>query len=362
MNRRSKRRFSCSAASLALAALFLLNGCGSGGPSGSAPGPGTAAGKRVVVVYTPHGDTAPPAKAAFEAKYPGITVQILDLGGATILPRLRAEKNRPACDVWWGGATGDFRKAEADGLLEPYAPEWTRHLPPEARSATGAWNGMYLSPEAIMFNAEKVKREEVPDTWAGLLDSKWKGRIVVRDVRASATMKTIYGAILYQEWKRSGDENAGFLLLEKLHANTGTYAATPEIMFSLLAAKDSAYALTPWNQFDAMGRKHNHGLPFGFVIPKETPVLVEPIALVRGAPHPEDAKLFYDFVNSHEQLLFAAEKFYRLPARTDLPKGSMPAWTRELAYTPQVIDWNEFDKRIEGWILRWQDEIRSKQP
>ncbi|MBI3828883.1 MAG: extracellular solute-binding protein [Planctomycetes bacterium] len=330
----------------------LLTGCGDGGKP--------AQQNKVVVVYTPHGDLGIDVKNAFEAAHPGYTAQVIDLSGGNILPKLQAEKGRPVCDVWWGGATGDFRKAERDGLFEPYAPEWVKFLPENAKSPTGAWNGTYLSPEAIMFNEKKLKREDLPDTWEGLLDPKWKGKIVARDVRASATMKTIYGALVYKEWKRTGNLDDGFALLEKLHANTGYYAPSPEVMFTVLAAPESPYALTPWNQFDALGRKHNHGLPFGYVLPKETPVIVEPIAIVKGAPHPEEAKLFYDFVTSQEQLLHAAEKYFRVPARSDLSKEKLPEWMREMKLEPQKIDQDEFDKQLEGWIARWQDTIRSK--
>ncbi|MCW8132110.1 MAG: extracellular solute-binding protein [Planctomycetota bacterium] len=337
-----------------LAAALAATGCGGGKPDAK------PSEKKVVVVYTPHGDLGIEIKKAFEAAHPEITAQVIDMSGGNLLSKIRAEKDRPACDVWWGGATTDFKKAEKDGLFEPYAPDWAAHLPEGAKSPTGGWNGTYLSPEAIMFNEQKLKKEDVPDTWEGLLDPKWKGKIVIRDVRASATMKTIFGAIVYKEWKRTGKEDDGFAFLEKLHANTGKYAPTPEVMFSDLAGAESPYQLAPWNQFDAIGRKVNHGLPFGYVIPKETPVIVEPIALIKGGPHPAEAKLFYDFVTSQEQLLMAAKKYFRVPARGDLPKDQLPEWMRSFDLVPMKIDWDEFDQRIEGWIARWQDEIRVK--
>jgi len=319
--------------------------------------------KRKVVVYTPHGDMGKDAKAAFETQYPEIVVHLLDLGGGQILPKIRAEKARPACDVWWGGARGDFIKAEADALLEPTAPVWAKHLPSGCKSPSGAWHADYVTPEVIMYNEEKLKAEDVPDTWEGLLDPQWKGRIVIRDVRASATMKTIFGALIWREWKRTGEVDAGFRFLEKLHEYTGNaYASSPEDMFSRLAAPHTPYALTPWNMPDALGRKHNHKLPFAFKIPKDTPLPCEPIALLKGAPHLEEAKLFFDFVTSEETLLRHAEKYFRIPARTDLPEQKLPAWRRNFKLEPLALDWDELDKYLETWILRWQTQIRSKEP
>ena len=335
----------------AASVLALLASCGGGEKR-----------KDVVVVYSPHGvDLEEEVKQAFEAAYPGRTLEILEMGGGEILSRIRGEQERPACDVWWGGAPGDFKRAEAEGLLEPYAPAWTQALPAEAKSPTGAWAGMYLTPEVIMFNTQKVKREEVPTTWEGLLDEKWKGRIVVRDVRPSATMKTIFSALIWREWKRTGDLESGFAFLEKLHASTGAYAANPQALYELLLGPNS-YALTPWNMADALLQKHNHKRPFDFVLPKGTPVPVEPIALVKGGPHAEGARLFYDFVTSEEQALLHAGKFHRLPARRDLPKEKLPEWMRELneKLEPLPLDWDELDRHQEAWIARWQSQIKTK--
>lgn len=353
-------------ASFLLIPALLLCSCGDGTKDGkgSASQPPTAqpSDKRIVVVYTPHGDMGKDAKVAFEAKYPDIAVHLLDLGGGQILPKIRAEKARPACDIWWGGSPGDFKKAEAEGLLEPCAPAWAKHLPGGCKSPSGAWHADFISPEVIMYNEEKLNATEVPDTWEGLLDPKWKGRIVLRDVRASATMKTIFGALIWREWKRTGDVEEGFRFLEKLQVNTGNaYAANPEDMFAKLAAPKTPYALTLWNMFDALGRKHNHKLPFGFKIPRDTPLPCEPVAFVKGGPHPEEANLFFDFVTAEETLLRHAEKFFRIPARTDLAKEKLPTWMRDFKLEPLKLDWDELDKHLEAWILRWQTQIRSQE-
>lgn len=343
-----------------LRALFILACAASAALSLARCGGGKAT--KTVVVYSPHGtEIEAEIKARFEAKNPGWTVQFIDLAGATILDKVRAEKTRPGADVWWGGMPGDFRKAEAEGLLAPYAPEWSAKLPADAKSAGGMWHATWRTPEVLMYNSKKLSREEVPTAWEGLLDPKWKGRVVIRDVRGSATMRTIFGSMIWREGKRTGNVEDGFAFLKKLDENTGAYAATSQVLNELLAA-DGPLAITPWNYADAQLQKNHNHLPFDYVLPKDTPVLYEPIALVKDGPNAEGAKLFYDFVTSRDELLWQAEKFDRIPARPDIEPAELPAGMREdlAALQPLAVDWAELDAHGEEWISRWQSEIRTK--
>ncbi len=328
--------------------LLFLASCG------SAP-----ASPKSITVYSSHGKFLQgDIKTRFEAAHPGYTVNFLDMGAGEILPRVQAEKSQPGADVWWGGVPADFKRAEKLGLLESYAPEWTQGLPPGAKSPSGAWVAMFRTPEIIMYNSKKVAAADVPQTWDGLLDPKWKGKIVIRDVRPSGTMKTIFGGLIQREQKRAGSVDAGFEFLKKLDANTGAYAANPAIMYDLLD-KDGPYALTLWNLADAPLLK-SQGRPFEYVIPKDTFVPVEPIALVKGARNSEGARLFHDFVNSPEQLLLMAKERFRLPARTDLPQDKLPEWMKDLKIDAMEIDWDALDQNSDEWISRWDSEIKGK--
>jgi iron(III) transport system substrate-binding protein len=329
----------------------LIAGCGNSSngtasPSKSAPS--------AIVIYSPHGaELEGDVKKRFEAAHPEYTVQFLDLGGGEILAKLKAEQQQPRADVWWGGSPVDFNRAEAAGLLDPYAPEWTRNLPEDAKSPAGAWVATFRTPEVIMYNANVLKREEVPDTWDGLLDPKWKGKIVIRDVRASATMKTIFGSLIL----RAENVDAGFEFLRKLDANTGAYAANPQVLYDYM--KSGRCPVTLWNMADALLQK-SFGYPFEYVIPRDAIVPVEPIALIKGGPNPTGAKLFHDFVNTPAQLILMARERNRLPARTDISVDQLPEWMRNLKLEPMKIDWSVLDKNLEKWIARWDSEIKGK--
>ena len=329
-------------------AALALQGCGSGNSAKS------------VKVYSPHGKhLAGDIKKRFEAAHAGWTVEFQDMGGATILAKVAAEKSLPRADVWWGGAPSDFNQAESQGLLEPYAPDWVKALPAEAKSASGAWAATFRSPLLIMYNSKKIKKEDAPTDWEFLIHKKWDGMIAIRDVKPSTTMKTAWGALILRANALEKRDEAGWDFLKMLDANTGAYAADPQALNELLASPNTKYALTIWTLADAPLLK-DRGYPFEFVFPPEVPVVLDSIALIKGAPNPEGAKLFHDFVNSPEQLLLMAKERHRIPIREDLPKEQLPAWMKELKITPMKIDWAAFSKNIDAWIARWDTEVKGK--
>jgi iron(III) transport system substrate-binding protein len=337
--------------------IFILaiacTGCGSNSTTNRS---NSAGGNKTITVYSPHGKYLEgDIKTRFEAAHPGYTVEFLDMGGGEILTRINAEKERPRADVWFGGSPSDFKRAETAGLLEAYTPEWTKNLPSDAKSPTGGWVATFRTPELIMYNSKKVSAVDAPKNWDDLLDPKWKGKIVIRDVRPSSTMKTIFGSLLL----RAESIDKGFDFLKKLDANTGSYAANPQVMYDQLNA-DGPYAITLWNLADALLLKSDRYPSFDYVIPPETAVLVEPIAIIKNAPNSEGAKMFHDFVNSPEQLILMAQERHRLPARTDLPPEKLPAWMKDLKLTPMKIDWDQYDRNIDEWIARWDSEIKGK--
>jgi len=333
---------------IAVVILAVLAGCGGAGSS-----------NKNIVVYSPHGKLLPEVKKRFEAAHPGYTVNFQDMGGGVIFDKVNAEKSLPRADIWFGGSPGDFNRAEALGLLEPYTPDWTKTaLPADAKSPTGGWVATFRTPQVILYNPKKISESELPKTWDELLDPKWKGKIAIRDVRASAGMKTFLGAIIQREQKRAGNVDDGFKWLKRLDQNTGYYAANPTVLFDVLSA-DGPYALSVWNLPEALTYKEE-GRPIRYFIPQETVVLVEPVAILKGAPNPAGARLFHDFVNSPGELATLAKERFRIPARTDLPLSAQPPWLAELKITPMPIDWATLSAHLDEWVARWDAEIKSR--
>jgi len=308
----------------------------------------------VVVVYSPHGpDVGKDYEALFEAAHPDIDVQWLDMGSQEVYSKISAERNRPACDVWWGAPSTMFMQAAKEGLLDAYRPTWADAMKPADKDPQDRWYGIYQTPLSMFFNMNKYTRADVPQAWDELLDPKWTGKITIRKPLASGSMRTFIGAMIL----RAGSEDAGIAWLKKLHAQTKSYQETPQLLFDNI--KRSEELITVWIMPDAVLQRERNGSPFDFYLPKPTPVLTEAIAIVKGAPHRKNAELFYEFVTTADALVHQAEAYAKIPARTDIDPKRLPAWISQETIEPMPIDWEQFAQQEPKWTERWEKEVYS---
>jgi iron(III) transport system substrate-binding protein len=308
--------------------------------------------KEVVVVYSPHGTPIlPDYEARFEAAYPEVDLQWLDIGFQEVYSRLSAERSRPAADVWWGAPSTLFVQAAKEGLLEAYRPTWADAVAAEFRDPQDLWYATYRSPLAIMFNDRALKADEVPQTWDDLLKPEWKGRVTLRQPLPSGTMRTFLSAMI----ARAPNEDAGIEWLRQLHAQTVSYPESPNLLFDHL--KKNEDRITVWLMPDAVMQRNLHGFPFGYHIPPDTPVLTDGIAIVKGAPHPEWARKFYEFVTTEEALVHQAEAYAKLPAREDIPAEKLPAALVQQPIQPMALDWALLAEKEKAWCARWEHEV-----
>ena len=107
-------------------------------------------------------------------------------------------------------------------------------------------------------------------------------------------------------------------------------------------------------------QRDRNGFPFGYVIPPQTPVLTDGIALIKNAPHAEAAKKFYEFVTSEEALVQQAKAYAKMPARSDIPKDRLPEWMRNTVIDAMPIDWQQFAEKEAGWCARWEKEVYAE--
>ena len=199
--------------------------------------------RTVLIVYSPHGKELLAYSEEFEKAHPGIDVQWVDMGSQEVLDRVRAEKDNPQGDVWFGAPAEAFDRATRENLLEPYVPSWSNSISVEGRE-----NGDQLVrdvPDARgrAYNTEAVSAAAAPKDWDEVLDPKWKGKILIRDPIASGTMRAIFGAIVARAVARTGSPEAGYDWLRKLDANTREYVLNPTILYQKLSRQEGIITL-----------------------------------------------------------------------------------------------------------------------
>lgn len=320
----------------------------------------TTDGRTPLVVYTPHGrDFLVRIERAFEARHPGIDLRWLDMGSQEVLDRVRSERANPQADVWFGGPHTLFERAAREGLLSAYRPSWADRLDRTAQGAGDLHFGAYLTPAVIVFNADVLTQAEAPHDWDQVLDPRFTARVLIRDPLASGTMRAIFGMILERSVRETGDTARGMAWLRRLDGQTREYVLNPALLYEKLSRQEGW--VTVWDLPDIQVVQRQ-GRPLDYIFPLSgTPVIVDAIALVRGASHAEAAREFIEWVGSTEAQLLAAREAFRLPARADLPLDSLPDWVREVRaeMIPEPMDWAMLAERGDEWMRWWDRRVRG---
>ena len=322
-------------ASVRLCVCASVVGCGGGG-------------KVPLVIYSPHGrDLLALFERSFETEHPTVDVRWLDMGSQEVLDRVRSERANPQADVWFGGPASLFATAARESLLAPLGGDSTY------------WLSVYRTPAVIAYNRDVVPDSAAPRDWEDVLALRWKDRLLIRDPMASGTMRAIWGMVLERSLAATGDTGQAAAWLRRLDGQTREYVLNPALLTEKLVRQEGWITLWDLPDLQITIRKGRH---LGYVFPSSgTPVIDDAIAVVRGARRDSLARVFVAWARSPKMQLVAAREVYRLPARTDLPEDSLPAWVREVEGKMKVepMDWQRLDRQGAAWMGYWDQHIRG---
>lgn len=296
----------------------------------------------------------------YKQVHPEVEVKFLDMGSREVFERIRAERNRPQADLWWGAAHTTFLAAAEENLLAPYRPSWADKVPAYARDAQDRWYGTYETPEVIVYNSEAVRAEDAPKDWDDVLDPRWRDKILIRNPNPSDSMRAIFGGIIWRYYKDTNSPEKGYEWLRKLDANVHEYTADGTLLMQKLARQEGVISL--WDLPDVRLYQEQKKMPVGYNFPTSgTPVVIDSIAIVRGAPHAEEAKRFYEFVTEPDNLIYSAKNYYRVPIRSDIDRSRLPDWMNA-PFNRMPLDWELLRREGDTWVRYWDNEIRGRSP
>ncbi|HXJ30285.1 MAG TPA: extracellular solute-binding protein [Gemmatimonadales bacterium] len=321
----------------------------------------TGAGKTPLVIYTPHGrDLLTLLKARYEQLHPEVDIRWLDMGSQEVYERVRSERANPQGDVWFGGPATIFAMGAADSLLQAFRPAWTDAIAPHGRGPGDFYVACYQTPAVIAYASQAVQPSAAPQDWDDLLAPKWKGKLLIRDPIASGTMRAVWGMFIERSIKQTGDTGAGFAWLRRLDGQTKEYVLNGPLLDQKIVRQEGL--ITIWDLPDIQ-LNAREGLPLGYVFPKSgTPVIEDAIGVIRRAPHEAAARAFVEWVGTPAVQLLAAREVYRLPARSDIPVDSLPAWARDVrAHMVEAdMDWDLLARQGPQWMRYWDEHVRGK--
>jgi iron(III) transport system substrate-binding protein len=291
----------------------------------------------VLVLYTSLAPTeSKPLAEAFEKKH-GIKVELWRALSDKVVQRVitEAQGKRFSVDVVETNGPEMEMLAREKLLAEFHSPH-IADLPSQAIPAHRLWMPDRMNFFVVGYNTAKVQRAEIPATYEGFVDPKWKGRIGIEATDAE------WMATLIKTW----GNDKGMDYFRKLSAMKPDVRTGHVLLAQLVASGEVPVGLTMYNSnIESLKRK---GAPIDFVPVQPVAARPQGIGVARSAPHPNAALLFADFVLSEEgQRLF--ESMGRVPASTKV-KSSLNDFPFTLIEPATVLEeaprweklWNEF--------------------
>src|SRR5215468_2224778 len=253
---------------------------------------------------------------AFEAAYPGISVQIERSGSERLFQRIDQEfaSSIRAADVINTSDASHTIPWKKNGWLAAFVPEdIAKHFPEQYRDPDGmfALTRIYLS--SIAYNTALVKAEDAPKSFADLLDPKWAGKMVKGHPAYSGTIMTA----TFQMVREFGWE-----YFEKLSKQRVMQVQSSTDPPKKLALGERAI-MADGNEYNVVLLKEA-GQPVEPIYPTEgAPTISGPTAIFASAPHPNAARLFQAWLHTREtqQFFIDSTAQYSVHARVQSKPG-----------------------------------------
>ena len=295
-----------------------------------------------LVVYSPHdADPLNAGVALFQAAYPNINVEVIAAGTGELCQRVVAESENPQGDVLWGGGA-DTLAAYVD-YFAPYVCANDDVIGDAYKDAADLWIGESPLPMVIIYNKTLIDEADVPTTWEGLCDEKLKGQIAYASPAKSGSAYTQLCTMLFSQ--PTLDE--GWAMVEKFIANLdGKIQDSSGNCHKLVAAGEYAIGVT----IEKSAVLYNDNPDIGYIYPAANSAVPDGVALIKGCPNEENAKLFIDFVTGMDCQVDQNVNWKRRPVRADLaPEGLCELSTLDLGNYDFAYAANNKEAIVEKW-------------
>lgn len=300
--------------------------------------------RTAVVVYTSVDEhIAVQVIDAFE-KQTGIRVKMVgdtELKKTTgLVERVRAEKDSPRADVFWSSEIFMTVELANEGLFDAHQSETAKDWPAKFRDPNGRWFGFAARARVIVYSPDRVAEDERPTTWMDLTKERYRDRIVMADPRFGTTGGHLGAMKAY--WDREVMPGFFGAYAQGLAANR--IRLLPSGNAGVVEAVAKGEADLGMTDTDDVWAAQARGLKVELIYPAHalpTPGLTEgksrvdeepapamgagtllipnTVAKIKGAPHPELAARFIDFLLSEQvERMLADSVSHNIPIRPAL--------------------------------------------
>ena len=235
----------------------------------------------------------------------GIKTQYQRLSTGEVPTKIEEENGNPSADVWFGGTNNPYDTAAAKGLLDnSYVPVNASHISKDFyKDPNGYWYGIYTGILGFMVNSEELEAKglETPKTWDDLLKPEYKDLIWLSNYNTAGTAKLVVNTLLQLKGHDEGikylvDLDKNIQVYTKSGSGPSKNVGIGECVIGIGFLHDGIYQIL--KGYDNIQ----------LVIPADgTSCEIGPVAIFKGAKHPNAAKLFMEYALSPECVELAAK-------------------------------------------------------
>jgi iron(III) transport system substrate-binding protein len=194
----------------------------------------------------------------------------------------------------------------------------------------GAWTAVRINNMIIAYNADKIKKEDIPTSWADLTKAKYKGRIAMPNPMLSGTAYVAVGALA---------DKLGWEYFDKLQANgLRVEEGNSAIQNKLLTGEYMAAMILEENILKLQETKHE---PLKVCYPTDGCIIINsPIGIFNTTKNAEGSKAMVDWWLTKEgQQAVTAGWMHSVRDDVEPPHGA-PA-LKTLLPNAIKIDWHK---------------------
>jgi iron(III) transport system substrate-binding protein len=319
-----------------------------------AAGPADA---RSLVVYCSHDPDACELAAQTFTRDTGIAATVTRKPTGEFYAQIRAERDNPKADVWYGGTIEPFLQGVAEGLFAPYRSPRVADLYPwaqrQAERTRFHVTPIYRIIIGFGTNSALLAKKGIaaPRCWSDLLKPEYRAEVELSNPVTSGTGYTIVATLvaLY-------GEDAAFDYLKRLKPNVVRWTQSGTAQGPSVARGEVGVGVSFTHEFVT---QQLAGFPVDVAIPCEgTGDALGGMAILADAPHPDEARAFVDWALTKEaQELANRTRNLLLPAHrsaTIRPEAARFASAKMVDVDPARFGAPDERRRL---LARWQREI-----
>lgn len=281
-----------------------------------------------LTIYTSHKEEVyMPIVREFEERT-GIWVDVITGGTNELLERIESQQDNVEADVMFGGGVESLKAYEH--CFSPYVVGSSGSIREPHQAEDAVWTPFSALPVVLIYNTKLVSPDKITG-WSSLSDPIFRGRIAFADPAISGSSFT---ALATQILAGKSMEKTLATLAENLQGKTLSSSG------DVLNAVVDGSCLVGITLEETALKYIAAGADLAMVYPEEgTSCVPDASAIVKGAPHSENAKRFLDFTVSYEVQQMLSESSYRRPVRSDIPAGESLLPLQDIVLVDYDIDW-----------------------